>query len=252
MNVMPLFDAVHMGLYSTALASARLFPAFILLPWLNSSVVPGVIKFPLVLLLGSALWPFPGEAIYQLHEAYLLLLIFKEVVIGLILAIFLCFPFWVMHAAGSLIDNQRGATLSSTISPMSGVDTSELANLFNLLAVALILQAGGALTFVQVMHNSYQLLPPLDPELPFLSDILRFTGATLLNAVKIAAPVITVFLVTEVILGLLSRYAPQMNAFSLALVLKSFIGFLILLIYLGPTLSSELLRIEKLFLRPLF
>ncbi|XBY08057.1 flagellar biosynthetic protein FliR [Escherichia coli] len=35
-------------------------------------------------------------------------------------------------AIGSFIDNQRGATLSSTLDPATGVDTSELARLFNL------------------------------------------------------------------------------------------------------------------------
>ncbi|MGL9735337.1 MAG: flagellar biosynthetic protein FliR [Symbiopectobacterium sp.] len=63
--------------------------------------------------------------------------------VGLIIAGFLYLPCWVMHAMGSFIDNQRGATLSSSIDPLSGVDTSELANFFNLLAAVILLQSGG-------------------------------------------------------------------------------------------------------------
>ncbi|XLM19521.1 flagellar biosynthetic protein FliR, partial [Chromobacterium piscinae] len=52
-------------------------------------------------------------------------------------------PFWAFHALGSVIDNQRGATLSSSIDPANGVDTSEMANLFNLFSAAVYLQGGG-------------------------------------------------------------------------------------------------------------
>ncbi|WAT04349.1 flagellar biosynthetic protein FliR [Rouxiella badensis] len=40
---------------------------------------------------------------------------------------------------------------------------------------------------------------------------------------------------------MLSRYAPQMNAFSLALTVKSFLGFLLLIIYFHPIFSDSIL-----------
>ncbi|MFP1462361.1 hypothetical protein ACLB1E_12340 [Escherichia coli] len=39
------------------------------------------------------------------------------------MACLLASPFWIFLAIGSFIDNQRGATLSSTLDPATGVDT---------------------------------------------------------------------------------------------------------------------------------
>jgi type III secretion protein T len=245
---MNLFTDAHLWLFSVLLSTVRLFPAFILIPWLGSGVLTGVVKFPLAFLLGASLWQFPGEVVYGTDASWMAWLLLKEAVIGLVIAIALCFPYWVMHAAGSLIDNQRGATLSSTLSPTTGIDTSELANFFNLLSVVIILESGGLMTFVETFHQSYKLWSPAARDMPPVDDVVRYIGVMMSNAVKIAAPVITVFLAAEICLGLLSRYAPQMNAFSLALVIKSSIGFFVLLLYLAPAVPSELKRIEKYFL----
>lgn len=243
-----LFFNFHNWLFMVLLGGARLFPAFMLFPYLSSSTITGLFKFPLVFLLGASLWHAPGVLIYQLGVAEFSALLIKEILIGLIIAIFLCLPFWTMHAVGSLIDNQRGATLSSTLNPLSGIDTSELSNLFSLISVVIILEAGGILTFMQVMQQSYQLWPPLSMSLPGLGNILRYIGELMKHTVRLSAPVISIFLITELFLGLLARYTPQMNAFSLALTTKTLIGFIVLLIYFSPVLPSELLRLEEIFI----
>lgn len=243
-----LFSELHHWLFMVMLGSARLFPLFILLPYLSQSIVTGVFKFPLLFLLGASLWHGPGEQVWQLDVITFSALMMKELLIGLIIALVFCFPFWVMHAAGSLIDNQRGATLSSTLNPLSGIDTSELANLFNMIAVVIILQAGGILTLLQVMRQSYLLWPPQSATLPDIAPMLAYLGELMKNALRFSAPVISVFLISEFFLGLLARYTPQMNAFSLALSLKTLIGFFVLLLYFSPLLPSEVLRLEQLFL----
>jgi type III secretion protein T len=47
-------------------------------------------------------------------------------------------------------------------------------------------------------------------------------------------------LLVEVFLGVLSRFAQQMNAFSVSLAVKSFVAFLALAVYLMPMLQNEL------------
>lgn len=242
-----LYFELNNWLFMVLLSSARLFPAFMLLPYLSNSTLTGLFKFPLAFLLGASLWDAQGVLIYQLGVLEFSALMIKEIVIGLIIAIFICLPFWTLHAAGSLIDNQRGATLSSTLNPLSGIDTSELANLFNLIAVVIILEAGGMLTFLQVMQQSYQLWPPLSAAMPGWENVIRFLGELMKHAVRLSAPVISIFLITELFLGLLARYTPQMNAFSTALTVKTLIGFMVLLLYFSPVLPSEVIGLEKIF-----
>lgn len=243
-----LFSDFHHWVNSVILVSARLFPAFMLIPYLSQSTVSNLFKFPLVFLLGAALSPISGEFIQNLDVISYLGILIKELVTGLIIAIFLCFPFWVIHAMGSFIDNQRGATISSSLNPLTGVDSSELANFFNLFSVVIILEAGGAVVFLEVMQKSYILWPAATWSLPPIADVIPFLSTMVAEAARIASPVITMFLVTEILLGLLSRYAPQLNAFSIALTIKSVVGFSVLLIYMSPIIPSEIIKLHNFFL----
>ncbi|MBU4680533.1 SpaR/YscT/HrcT type III secretion system export apparatus protein [Cedecea davisae] len=243
MQTMLFFD-LHRWLYEMAMASARLMPAFILLPFFNSSTLTSAIRLPVAMLIGVALWPYSGAPIAGYDFGWFVILIIKELAIGLILAFFLCLPCWVLHAVGSVIDNQRGATLSSSIDPLSGVDTSELANLFNLFAAVVVLQHGGLLTLLEVFEKSYQLWGPYQMKAPGIMAVLGFLRLLVSNALILASPLIVLFLLTELCLGLLARFAPQLNAFALALTVKSFIAFFLLLIYFTPVLPGKIMLLE--------
>jgi len=235
------------------LSSARIMPIFLLLPFLNNNIVSYVIRLPVAMLVGIALWPENSTVMLTLYSIDYFSLIIKESTIGLLLGCLMSLPFWVLHAVGCIIDNQRGATISSSIDPISGVDTSELANFFNLFCAVIFLESGGLVVALGVIRESYILFNPLTFVVPKFEPILMFINEIMNQSIRIASPLIALFLMTEATLGLLSRFAPQMNVFSLALTVKSFLGFLILIIYL-PSLLPESVKtlnftLEKLILR---
>ncbi|CAM3854593.1 type III secretion system export apparatus subunit SctT [Serratia silvae] len=231
-----------------ALVMARIMPAFMILPFLNNSVLTGAIRMPVAGLIGAALWPGEVSSIaWSGQEGMLLFLVVKELAIGLFIGLFLVFPIWVMHAAGSIIDNQRGATLSSNMDPVSGVDTSELANLFNLFAAVVVLQSGGMLLLLEVFEQSYKLWPPQVLDFPSIKVLLPFIVKLVEAAIVLASPLVASFILTEILLGMLARYAPQLNAFSLALTVKSIVAFFLLILYFSPVFPD---RIQSLQLLP--
>lgn len=236
---MELFYEVYEWLAGMVLSSARIMPSFILLPFLNNNILVGSVRMPVALLLGATLWPYGTFLLDNIDIVLYLGLLIKEVVIGLFLAFFLSFPFWFIHAAGCIIDNQRGATLSSTFDPVSGVDTSELANLFNLFIAAVFLCCGGMELVLQAISTSYKVSEPLIFCLPELWPLCSFLTQLMGQALVISSPVVAAFLILEAILGLLSRYAPQMNAFSLALTMKSSVAFFILALYFATAIPSK-------------
>ncbi|MDX6019792.1 type III secretion system export apparatus subunit SctT [Scandinavium sp. V105_16] len=239
-----LFYDLHRWLYEMAMASARVMPAFILLPFFNSSTLTGAIRMPVAMLVGVSLWPYSGAPIAGFDNAWFLIVIAKELMLGLIIAFFLCLPCWVLHATGSFIDNQRGATLSSSIDPLSGVDTSELANFFNLFAAVVVLQNGGLLLLLEVFERSYLLWAPYQMEMPGFMLVVKFITLVISHAVVLASPLIIIFLLTELCLGLLARFAPQLNAFALALTVKSIIAFFLLLLYFTPIIPGKIMSLQ--------
>jgi type III secretion protein SpaR/YscT/HrcT len=223
-----------------ALGFLRLAPMFFLLPFLNTGVLAGAPRQVIIMVTGLALWPhLPGDT--PPFDAILYLgLIAHELTIGLALACLLAWPFWAMHAVGAIIDNQRGATMSSSIDPVNGVDTSELSNLFSLFAAVVYLQAGGMTLMLETVAQSYRLFDPLLPGLPQWRALLPVLNVTMSRAIVLASPVVASMLLSEVLLGVLSRFAPQLNAFAVSLSIKSAIAFTVLLIYFGPTMPEKM------------
>lgn len=237
-------DLIYQWLSAMAISSARIMPIFIMLPFLNSSVINNTIRLPVAILIGLSLWPGfnPVEEKFQVIEYVIILL--KESFIGLFLSCLINIPFWVLHAAGCIIDNQRGATISSSIDPLSGVDTSELANFFNLFCAVIFIYNGGIILTLDVINKSYQIFKPFSMALPNLTVIFDLITYSITKSIMIASPLIAICLFTEAILGLLSRFAPQMNVFSLALTVKSFISFMILIFYLSSSIQGDVSRLS--------
>ncbi|MGC8170069.1 flagellar biosynthetic protein FliR, partial [Salmonella enterica] len=73
--------------------------------------------------------------------------------------------------------------------------------------------------------------------------LLGFIGKITARALVLASPVLAVLLLSEIILGLLSRFAPQMNAFAISLTVKSLLALFILLIYFSPVLSPGVMTL---------
>lgn len=241
MNVALFFD-LHTWLAGAALCFARLAPVFFMLPFLNGGVLTGAPRNAVIVLVGMALWPLNGLDIPVLNSLEFMGLILREAVIGVVLGCLLSWPFWVLHAMGNLIDNQRGAMLSSTVDPSNGVDTSELANFLNLFAAVIYLEGGGMQLLAETLGGSYALCSPLQACELQLQPLLALLDPLLGKILIISAPVVATLLLSEALLGLLARYAPQLNAFSVSLTVKGAIALLVLLLYFGPHLPDEILR----------
>lgn len=244
-----LFFEVHTWLAGAALCFARIAPVFFMLPFLNSGVLGGSSRNAVIVLVGMALWPYGTQSLPTLDSLAFFGLMLREITIGMVLGCLLSWPFWVLHAMGNLIDNQRGAMLSSTVDPANGVDTSELANFLNLFAAVIYLEGGGMLLLAQTLGRSYVLCAPTADCEFHLAPLFGLLDALVSKTLIISAPVVAVLLLTEALLGLLSRYAPQMNAFSVSLTVKGAIALLVLLIYFGPHLPDEILRMGTLQLQ---
>lgn len=195
------------------------------------------------MLVATGFWVYVGVPLPALDGLAFFGLVLREAGIGVVLGCLLCWPFWVLHAMGNLIDNQRGAMLSSTVDPANGVDTSELANFLQLFAAVVYLEGGGMLLMLETVGHSYRICTPVNGCEMHLTAILSLLDALVSKTLVISAPVVATLLVSEALLGLLSRYAPQMNAFSVSLTVKSLVALVVLMLYFGVHLPDEVLRL---------
>lgn len=231
------------GVLIFAMAYARLAIVFYLLPVLGERVLSNlIIKNTIIGLIIIGLWPSFAQVLNP-EQGWIILLV-KESIIGLMLAITLCVPFWMVIDLGELLDNQRGATISDSIDPVNGVQSSTLSGFLNFAFGAIFFASGGMRLLMEVLVQSYQVFPRGSSLVDFhWAEVGNLLMVLAKGSIMLAAPVLIVMMVAEMLLGVFARFCPQLNPFSLSLTIKSFIAFTVFLFYGFQAVSQKPLQI---------
>lgn len=239
-------------LLAAALGLARMFAAFMLLPIFSRQVMPGMLRTAVALVFGlcAAVALYPAVKAGSFEPAHVIALVLKEVAVGFVLGFLLAIPFWALEAVGFLIDNQRGASIAATINPLTGHDTSPLGILFNQAFIVFFLAAGGLTMFLDLIYDSYRQWPVLDWWPQLRADSAQLALAQLDRMVRLAAvlaaPVLVAMFLAELGLALVSRFAPQLPVFLLAMPVKSALAMLMLGVYAATLFDYARAEIESL------
>ncbi|CCG86234.1 type III secretion system export apparatus subunit SctT [Erwinia piriflorinigrans] len=231
------------GVLIFAMAYARLAIVFYLLPVLGERVLSNlIIKNTIIGLIIIGLWPSFAQVLNP-EQGWIILLV-KESVIGLMLAITLCVPFWMVIDLGELLDNQRGATISDSIDPVNGVQSSTLSGFLNFAFGAIFFASGGMHLLMEVLVQSYQVFPRGSSLVDFhWAEVGNLLMVLAKGSIMLAAPTLIVMMVAEILLGVFARFCPQLNPFSLSLTIKSFIAFTVFLFYGFQAVSQKPLQL---------
>ena len=173
----------------------------------------------------------------ELGTALLIGISIKELFIGMIIGYLVTVVFWAIQAVGYFIDNQRGAAMASSFDPLIGEQSSPLGLFMTQSLVALFFVAGIFLVFLEGIYASYKVwpvtsfFPSINAELIdfFLKQFVLITKL----AVVVGGPVIITMFLAEFGLGLIGRFAPQLNIFFLSMPIKSAVSNFILVFFWG-------------------
>lgn len=230
-------------LFTFSMSMARMLAAFAVIPFMGGQIIQGLVRNSIILSIVLILYPMVAPTIPADMPSVPLLavIIIKEIVIGLIIGFLVSIIFWVAESVGFFIDNQRGTTMASAVDPMSGSQTSPLGSIFLQMTAVLFFTSGGFLVLLSGLFESYRIWPIFSffPHfdkgfaLFFLDQADALMGLTVL----LAAPVIIAVFVAEFGLGLINRFAPQLNVFFLSMPIKSGIASLLLVLYIPLLLN---------------
>lgn len=159
----------------------------------------------------------------------------KEYAIGFVLGYIVGWIFWAVQSAGALIDNQRGAAIAASIDPLQGHETSPLGILFSHAFLTYIFATGAVLPILGLLYQSF-LLWPATRGVPILSDEFPVLALSIVDhamriVVVIGGPIVAIMFLAEFALAMVSRFAPQVQVFILAMPIKSALAIFILIFY---------------------
>ncbi|MCY4032877.1 MAG: type III secretion system export apparatus subunit SctT [Hyphomicrobiales bacterium] len=223
----------------------RLLGMALFLPFFRAPLVPALVRNAVLLSIALVVLPVGFDSIQALSASttpYWLLAI-KEFGVGMLFGFLIGLTFLVPQIIGDYLDNQRGASIASLFNPTVGGQSSNLGLLLGQIFLVWFLVSGGMEALYGVVLQSYRVYP-INAPLPVIDEsavdaLLALFSKFIKLALLLAAPAAFVMLLAEFGLGLVSRFAPQLNVFFLAMPLKSVLALLIV----GLTLSVILTQL---------
>ncbi len=175
-----------------------------------------------------------------------IILILQEAIVGLALGFAARFIFAAVRQGGLIAARQMGFADAGVFDPASGVRSRPIATLFEMIFVVLFLSAGGHRILLMVLARSFNSFPiAAVPNIPALTEGLVSAGSEmLLFGLKLAAPVLTGFLVLAILLSILAKALPEMNVLMASFPLRVGMG-LFMAAAIMPTLNTFTVELAR-------
>jgi type III secretion protein T len=221
-----------------ALSTPRIITAFMIVPFLSSATLPGLLRNGVVISFALLLYPIIKVQLIgeELTVLMIIGLICKEVFLGLLIGYVVAQLFWVIQSIGFLIDTQRGATMAGSLVPLFGGQTSPLGVFFMQATIVLFFVSGGIHIFLDGLYKSYQTWPVLsffpNFDMRAIEFFLKQFDLLMYFVIFLAGPVVLSMFIIELVMGLIGRFVPSLNVFFLAMPIKSALALFVLTTYI--------------------
>lgn len=186
----------------------------------------------------------PINTLLQLINA-----IIGEVLVGLISGLAANMVFTAIRVGGQYLDLQMGFAMAQVFDPTNGTQNTLVAQLLNILGILLFFSVDAHHSLIFALAKSFEYVG-VGGEVFSGSLTYSFIQVFLIMikyALKIAAPVILVLLITDISLGLISKTVPQFNVLMMGFPIKIGLGIITLMLFIPVfgTLIGTLFKIME-------
>lgn len=227
-------------------AAARFGGAVAFMPGLSSSQVPPLAKITIafgIALAGITFVPHVDPIDFTLFAVLLAREFFIGMLIGFSFALFI----WLVEWVAEVVDWQVGFGFSALVDPLLGTKVAIVARAAILLAGVLFFQLDGHHWLIRTVTLSYRLLPVgLDVGFKYQlgESWMSLLVGGLFAVLPFVIPAIGIVLLTDFVLGMMGRAAPQLSVLLWGMPVR--VGLAILVIASSfsalPILCEKLLR----------
>ena len=211
---------------------ARLLGFIRFAPIFNRKEIAGIVKIAFAFLLTIMITPIlkPGMPPSEISPILLLLLNFAVgAIIGYIAQVLIL----AIESGGDMINTQMGLSSAMVMDPSTNSQTSILSRVITLLGLIIFMELGGFYWMINALIRSFEIFPIYAVSIPLekiinIDYLVTITSNVLYVGLQIASPVLLATLGQDIILGVISKTAPQVNVFQLSFLFKPVFGAAIL------------------------
>ena len=211
---------------------ARIFGLLASAPIFNNAAQPMRIRVMTGLVITLALVPvLPPMPAVSAGSWVGFVILAQQLIIGALLGFTLRIAFAAIDIAGDLIGMQMSLSFAVFYDPQNAGQTAVLAEFLGLLTMLIFLALNGHLLTLQVLVESFRLLPVAAT--PFsaggFASMLAWSSTLFSAGLLLALPLITALLIANLAMGVLARVAPQLNIFAVGFPVTLTAGFIVLM-----------------------
>ncbi len=248
-ELMKIFPQMNTYLMAGTLVFARLLGFFRLAPIFNRKDFPTLVKIPLAIIISIFMLPFLSpEKVIQCDSFALSIVL--NIAVGAMIGYMAHLITVAVDCGAEMINMQMGLTSATVLDPTSSSQVSILTNIMSVLGILIFISVGGVYWMFNALLKSFEIFPLYASHIPLASLIkldllIKLSSNTLYMGLQIASPVLLATLGQDIILGVISRTAPQVNVFQLSFLFKPVLGAAIL-IWILPMIMNV---IEEYFIQ---
>ncbi|MGC4394893.1 flagellar biosynthetic protein FliR [Hydrogenophaga sp. T2] len=157
------------------------------------------------------------QPVVALADPRALEVLMQQLLIGVSIGLAVRIVFAAVELAGELVGLQMGLNFAGFFDPTTGAQTSTVGRFFGNTTMLLFVVMGGHLMLLQAVVASFNTFPLGGGALDAVNTMrLHELGAVVFRyGLWIALPLIGMLIFINTVLGIVSRIAPQMNAFAI-------------------------------------
>ena len=228
-----ILDDVVQILATGLIPLLRISALLLAAPLVSLRVVSVRIRVALALVLTIFIYPTLDLPVIDPVSAQGLLLITRELLVGLLFAVVLQVVNAALVVAGQTLSMSMGLGMAQTVDPNIG-RVPVLASFLLVMSTLIFLSIGGHLILIQLILMSFEVMP-IGGEINFtetLSNFIEWTAMVFLGGILIALPIMLTMMLVNLCIGIVTRAAPSLNIFAVGFPAMTLAGFLLFLVYL--------------------
>ncbi|MBP6776086.1 MAG: flagellar biosynthetic protein FliR [Piscinibacter sp.] len=227
----------------------RVLALFGAMPIFSQRSVPMRLRVALAFLIAlCAQASLPEMPAVALDSAQVLLVVVQQVLIGLTIGFSVRVVFAAIELAGEVIGLQMGLNFAGHFDPATGSQATTLSRFYGVSVSWLFIVINGHLLLIAAVVQSFHVFPVGPEPLAFLRTLQpQAWGAEIFSlGLWIALPMIAMLTFVNLVLGVVSRVAQQMNVFAIGFPITLSVGLLGVLLTLPMMSAPFTMAIERM------
>lgn len=236
-----IFPALDAHILAGTAIFARMLGFMVFAPVFHQKEIPTMVKISLALILTVSLTMILGQT-EPAKDVSMVVSIVLNATVGVMIAFMARLILIAIDSGADLINMQMGLSSAMVLDPSSQQQVSIIQKLFSIMALLIFIQVGGIYWLFQAFLRSFEVFPIYGTSIPLMKVVnfdylIQMTSNVLYMGLQIASPILLATLGQDIILGVISKVAPQVNVFQLSFLFKPVFGAAIL-IWILPMLIN--------------